>query len=75
MLVPRSIRRGRKRPLLIVFYSFGSDRITVVFHRIVNVRKRSDTPFSGRLRQLLTVYDTTENGLNTITTKLAIYNP
>jgi hypothetical protein len=72
---PRSIRRGRKRPLLIVFDSFGSDRITVVFHRIVNERKRSDTPFSGRLRQLLTVYDTTENGRNTITTKWAIYTP
>ncbi len=70
--IPRSIRRGRKRPFLIVFDSFGSDRITVVFHRIVNERKRSDTPFSGRLRQLLTVYDTTKNGRNTITTKWAI---
>jgi hypothetical protein len=48
---PRSIRRTRKQPLLIVFDSFGSDRITVVFHRIVNERKRSDTPFSGRLRR------------------------
>jgi hypothetical protein len=66
---PRLIRRGRKRPFLIVFDSFGSDRITVVFHRIVNERKRSDTPFSGRLRQFLTVYDTTKNGRNTITTK------
>ncbi len=72
---PRSIRRGRKRPFLIVFDSFGSDRITAVFHRIVNERKRSDTPFSGRLRQLLTVYDTTKNGRNTITTKWAIYTP
>jgi hypothetical protein len=61
---PRSIRRGRKRPFLIVFDSFGSDRITVVFYRIVNERKRPDTPFSGRLRQLLTVYDTTKNGRN-----------
>jgi hypothetical protein len=57
----RSIRRGRKRPFLIVF---GSDRITAVFHRIVNERKRSDTPFSGRLRQLLTVCDATKNGRN-----------
>ncbi len=70
---PRSIRRGRKRPLLIVFDLFGSDRITVVFHRIINERKRSDTPFSGRLPQLLTVYDTTKNGRNTITIKWAIY--
>ncbi len=73
--MPRSIRRGRKRPFLIVFESFSSDRITVVFHRIVNERKRSDTPFSDRLRQLLTVYDTTKNGRNTITTKWAIYTP
>jgi hypothetical protein len=72
---PRSIRRARKRPLLIVFDSFSSDCIMVVFHRIVNERKRSDTPFSGRLRQLLTVYDTTKNGRNTITTKWAIYTP
>jgi hypothetical protein len=36
---PRSIRRGRKRPFLIVFDSFSSDRITAVFHRIVNERK------------------------------------
>jgi hypothetical protein len=72
---PRSIRRGRKRPFSIVFDSFGSDRITAVFYRIVNERKRSDTPFSGRLRQLLTVYDTTKNGRNTITTKWAIYTP
>jgi hypothetical protein len=70
---PRSIRRGRKRPLLIVFDLFGSDRITAVFHRIVNERKRSDTPFSGRLRQLLTVYDATKNGRDTITTKWSIY--
>jgi hypothetical protein len=67
--IPRSIRGSRKRPFLIIFHSFGSDRITVVFHRIVNERKRSDTPFSDRLRQLLTVYDTTKNGRNTITTK------
>jgi hypothetical protein len=72
---PRSIRRGRKQPFLIVFHSFGSDRITAVFHRTVNERKRWDTPFSGRLRQLLTVYDTTKNGRNTITTKWAIYTP
>jgi hypothetical protein len=50
---PRPARLGRKRPVLIVFGSFGGDRITAVFHRIVNERKRSDTPFSGRLRQLL----------------------
>jgi hypothetical protein len=62
--IPRSIGRSRKRPLLIVFDSFSSDRITAVFHRIVNERKRSGTPFSGRLRQLLTVYDTTKNGRN-----------
>jgi len=37
--LPTSIRRGRKRPFLIVFDSFGSDRITVVFHRFVNERK------------------------------------
>jgi len=48
---PRSIRRGRKRPLLIVFDSFGSDRITAVFHRIINEHKRSDTPLYGRLQQ------------------------
>ncbi len=72
---PRSIRRGRKRPFSIVFDSFGSDRITAVFYRIVNERKRSDTPFSGRLQQLLTVYDTTKNGRNTITTKWSIYTP
>ncbi len=71
----RSTRCGRKRPFLIVFDSFGSGRITVVFRCIVNERKRSDTPFSGRLRQLLTVYDTTKNGRNTITTKWAIYTP
>jgi hypothetical protein len=73
--VPRSIRRDRKRTFLIVFDSFGGDRITAVFHRIVNERKRSDIPFSGRLRQLLTVYDTTKNGRNTITTKWSIYTP
>jgi hypothetical protein len=72
---PKSIRRDRKRPLLIVFDSFGSDRITAVFHRIVNERKGSDTLFSGRLRQLLTVYDATKNGRNTITIKWAIYTP
>ncbi len=72
---PRSIRRGRKRPFLIVFDSFGTDRITAVFRRIVNERKRSDTPFSGRLRQLLAVYDTTKNDRNTITTKWATYTP
>ncbi len=53
--IPRPIRRGRKRPFLIVFDSFGSHRITAVFHRIVNERTRSDTPFSGRLQQRLTV--------------------
>jgi hypothetical protein len=73
--ITRSIRRGRKRPFLIVFDSFGSDRITIVFYGIVNERKRSDTLFSGRLRQLLTVYDTTKNGPNTITTKWATYTP
>ncbi len=66
---PMSIRRGLKRPFLILFDSFDSDRITAVFHRIVNKRKRSDTPFSVRLRQLLTVYDTTKNGGNTIAIK------
>ncbi len=60
MVLPRSIRPGRKRPFLIVSDWFGSGRITTVFHHIVNERKRSDTPFSGRLRQLLTVYDTTK---------------
>jgi hypothetical protein len=70
--LPRSIRRGRKRPFLIVFGSFGSDRTTAVFHRIVNERERLDTPFFGRLRQLLTVYDTTKNVRNTITTKWSI---
>jgi hypothetical protein len=74
-LHPRSIRRGRKRTFLIVFDSFGSDRITVVFHRIVNKHTRSDTPFSGRLRQLLIAYDTTKNGRNAITTKWSIYSP
>jgi hypothetical protein len=49
--IPRSIRSGRKRQFLIVFDSFGSHRTTAVFHRIVNERTRSDTPFSGRLRQ------------------------
>jgi hypothetical protein len=73
-MVSRSIRGGRKRPFLIVFDSFGSDR-TAVFHRIVNERTRSDTPFSGRLRQLLNVYDTTKNGRNTITTKWSIDTP
>ncbi len=73
--IPRSIRRGRKRPFLILFDSFGSDRITAVFHRIVNERKRSGTPFSGHLPLLLTVYDTTKNGRNTITIKWAIYIP
>ncbi len=34
------------------------------FHRIVNERKQLDTPFSDRLRQLITVYDTTKNGHN-----------
>jgi hypothetical protein len=70
-----SIRPGRKRPFLIVFDPFGSHRITAVFHRVVNVRKRSDTQFSDRLRQLLTVYNTTKDGRNTVTTKLAIYDP
>ncbi len=72
---PRSIRPGHKRPFLIVFDSFGSDRITALFHRIVNERKRSDTPFSGRLRQLLIVHDTRTNGRNTITIKWSIYSP
>jgi hypothetical protein len=74
-LVPRPIRRDRKRPFLIVFDSFGSDRITAVFHRIINEHKRSDIPFSGRLYQLLTVYDTIKNGPTTITTKWGIYSP
>jgi hypothetical protein len=52
MYTARSIRRGLTQPFLIVFDSFGSDSITAVFHRIVNKRKRSDTPFSGRLRHL-----------------------
>jgi hypothetical protein len=73
--LPRSIRRGRKRSFLIVFDSFSSDRITAVFHRIVNERKRSYSPFSGRLWQLLAVHDTTKNGRNTITTKWSIYTP
>jgi hypothetical protein len=73
--VPRSIGPGRKRPLLIVFDPFGSHRITAVFHRVVNECKRWDTQFSGRSRQLLTVYDTTKHGRNTVTTKWAIYNP
>jgi hypothetical protein len=51
ILIPRSIIRGRKRPFLIVFDSFGSDRITPVFRRIVNERKRSHIPFSDHLRQ------------------------
>jgi hypothetical protein len=68
-IISRSIRRGRKRPFLIIFDSFSSDRITAVFHRIVNERKRLNTPFSDRLRQLLTVYDTTKNVRTTITTK------
>jgi hypothetical protein len=72
---PRLIRRGRKRTFLIVFDSFGSDRITAAFHRIVNERTQLDTPFSGRLRQLLNVYDTRKNGRNTITTKWSIYTP
>jgi hypothetical protein len=38
-------------------------------------RKRSDTLFSDRLRQLLTVYDTIKNGRNTIAIKWAIYSP
>jgi hypothetical protein len=46
-----------------------------VYHRIVNERKRSDTPFSGRLRQLLIVHDTRKNGRNTITAKWSIYSP
>jgi hypothetical protein len=49
--LPRSTRRGRKRPFLMVFDSFGSDCITTVFHGIVNECKRSDPPFLGRLRQ------------------------
>jgi hypothetical protein len=73
--LPRSIRRGRKRPFLMVFDSLGSDHITAVFHRFVNERKRSDTPFSGRLQQLLTVYDTTKIVRNNITTKWSIYSP
>jgi hypothetical protein len=52
-----------------VFDSFGSDRITAVVHRFGNERKRSDTSFSGRLRQLLTVYDAAKNGRNTTTIK------
>jgi len=40
---PRPIRPGRKRPFLIVFSSFGSDRITSVFHHIVNEHKRQYT--------------------------------
>jgi hypothetical protein len=73
--LPRSIGRGRKRPFLMVFDSFGSDRNTAVIHRFVNERKRSDTSFSGRLRQLLTVYDTTKKGRNTITIKWSIHTP
>jgi hypothetical protein len=38
MKIPTSIRRVRERSFLIVFDSFGSDRITAVFHRIVNDR-------------------------------------
>ena len=48
--------------------------ITAVFHRVVNERKRSDTRFSGRLRQLLTVYGTTKTGRNTAHMKRAKYD-
>jgi len=57
----------------IVFDSFGRNRITAVFHRIASECKRSDARFSGRLQPLLTVYDTTKNGRNTVTTKWSIY--
>jgi len=39
----------------------------------VNEHKRSGSPFSDRLQQSLTVYDTAKNGRNTITTKWTIY--
>jgi hypothetical protein len=57
-----------------VFDSFHMRSITAVFHRIVNERKRSDTRFSGRLRQLLTVYGTTKNGRNTAPMKRVKYD-
>jgi hypothetical protein len=45
IFIPNLIRRSRKRTFLLVFDSFGSERITAVFHGIVNERKRSDNPF------------------------------
>jgi hypothetical protein len=60
--------------LRIVFDSFHRRSITAVFHRIVNERKRSDTRFSGRLRQLLTVYGRTKNGRNTVPMKRIKYD-
>jgi hypothetical protein len=70
--VSRSIRPGRKQPFFIVLDPFGSQRITAVFYRVVNERKRWDTQFSGRLRQLLNLYDMTKDGRNTVTIKWSI---
>ena len=60
--------------LRLVFDTFHSDRFTAVFCRIVNDRKRSNTLFSGRLRELLTVYGTTKNDRNTAAMKRVKYD-
>ena len=45
-----------------------------VYCRIVNEHKRSNTLFSGCLRELLTVYDTTKNDRNTAVMKRVKYD-
>ena len=60
--------------LRLVFDTFHGDRFTAVFCRIVNERKRSNTLFSGRLRELLTVYGTTKNDRNTVAMKRVKYD-
>lgn len=67
--------RDRKRPYFIVFRTLGSDSITVVFRRIVNDRKRSDSEFSSRIWPLVIVYDTVAYGRNTIAAKRVKYDP
>jgi hypothetical protein len=57
IFLPRSIRRGRKRPFLIVFDSFDSDCIKAVFPRIVNDRRRLIRDYTELSSHSLNLYD------------------
>ena len=51
--LPRSNKHGRKRPFCIIFRPYTMRRITVVFQRVVNDRKRSDTESYDRITTVI----------------------